>query len=138
MPGVTRESKDQQQSVTYSSLFGGNKAAIVNNPKITDEIISNGSQSPNKNSHHGLSDSSNSFGGAKNSPKQSGPQNSSFPLYQNQDNLTSFTSGPSKRISLYKTELCRSFEETGYCRYGLKCQFAHNVNELRTVARHPR
>ena len=30
-----------------------------------------------------------------------------------------------KRTSLYKTELCRSFEESGACRYGAKCQFAH-------------
>ena len=44
----------------------------------------------------------------------------------------------SKKISLYKTELCRTFEETGYCRYGLKCQFAHDANELRSVSRHPR
>lgn len=40
--------------------------------------------------------------------------------------------------SLYKTELCRSFEETGSCRYGSKCQFAHGKDELRPVARHPK
>jgi hypothetical protein len=40
--------------------------------------------------------------------------------------------------SLYKTELCRSFEETGSCRYGLKCQFAHGRSELRHVNRHPK
>lgn len=40
--------------------------------------------------------------------------------------------------SLYKTELCRSFEETGTCRYGNKCQFAHGKAELRPVARHPK
>lgn len=43
-----------------------------------------------------------------------------------------------KRIVLYKTEMCRTFEETGICRYGTKCQFAHDRNELRQVARHPR
>ncbi|KAL6779975.1 hypothetical protein ACKKBG_A14530 [Auxenochlorella protothecoides x Auxenochlorella symbiontica] len=37
---------------------------------------------------------------------------------------------------LYKTELCRSWEETGSCRYGFKCQFAHGRGELRTVQRH--
>ncbi|KAL9657821.1 hypothetical protein ABK040_013159 [Willaertia magna] len=36
----------------------------------------------------------------------------------------------------YKTELCRSWEETGQCRYGDKCQFAHGRNELRMVTRH--
>jgi hypothetical protein len=40
--------------------------------------------------------------------------------------------------SLYKTELCRSFEETGTCRYGAKCQFAHGKDELRPVLRHPK
>jgi hypothetical protein len=40
--------------------------------------------------------------------------------------------------SLYKTELCRSFEETGNCRYGVKCQFAHGKDELRPVLRHPK
>lgn len=39
---------------------------------------------------------------------------------------------------LYKTELCRSFEETTKCRYGAKCQFAHGRAELRPVLRHPK
>lgn len=45
-----------------------------------------------------------------------------------------------RRVDLrrYKTELCRSFAETGQCRYGLKCQFAHGADELRPLARHPR
>lgn len=43
-----------------------------------------------------------------------------------------------RRQSLYKTELCRSFEETRHCRYGSKCQFAHGEDEIRQLARHPR
>jgi len=45
-----------------------------------------------------------------------------------------------RRVDLrrYKTELCRSFAETGHCRYGVKCQFAHGADELRPLARHPR
>mmetsp|Transcript_18852 Transcript_18852/g.28082 ORF Transcript_18852/g.28082 Transcript_18852/m.28082 type:complete len:395 (+) Transcript_18852:202-1386(+) len=39
---------------------------------------------------------------------------------------------------LYKTELCRSFQDTGNCRYGSKCQFAHGRDELRPVLRHPK
>jgi len=42
------------------------------------------------------------------------------------------------RQNLYKTELCRSFQETGLCRYGHKCQFAHGQHELRPVLRHPK
>ncbi|KAL5008528.1 hypothetical protein ScPMuIL_014109 [Solemya velum] len=40
--------------------------------------------------------------------------------------------------SRYKTELCRPFEESGHCKYGDKCQFAHGAYELRTLARHPK
>ncbi|KAI8975977.1 hypothetical protein BDB01DRAFT_853480 [Pilobolus umbonatus] len=32
---------------------------------------------------------------------------------------------------LYKTRLCERFEVEGSCPYGLKCNFAHGVNELR-------
>lgn len=43
-----------------------------------------------------------------------------------------------KRITLYKTEICRTFEETGSCKYGAKCQFAHALDELRPAPKHPR
>lgn len=49
--------------------------------------------------------------------------------------------GPSannRKLGLYKTELCRSWEEKGTCRYGSKCQFAHGEEELRNVSRHPK
>jgi hypothetical protein len=42
------------------------------------------------------------------------------------------------RQSLYKTELCRNWTQTGACRYGPKCQFAHGAQELRGVVRHPK
>ncbi|XP_028996727.1 mRNA decay activator protein ZFP36L1-like [Betta splendens] len=40
--------------------------------------------------------------------------------------------------SRYKTELCRPFEESGTCKYGDKCQFAHGMHELRSLSRHPK
>jgi hypothetical protein len=43
-----------------------------------------------------------------------------------------------KRVSLYKTEMCRSYEEAGHCKYGERCQFAHKSSELRNIPRHPR
>ncbi|KAJ7666469.1 hypothetical protein B0H17DRAFT_1162569 [Mycena rosella] len=49
--------------------------------------------------------------------------------------------GPSannRKLGLYKTELCRSWEEKGTCRYAGKCQFAHGEDELRNVSRHPK
>lgn len=38
----------------------------------------------------------------------------------------------------YKTELCRPYEESGSCKYGEKCQFAHGGHELRCLVRHPK
>ena len=38
----------------------------------------------------------------------------------------------------YKTELCRSYQETGFCKYGEKCQFAHGYHEIRSLNRHPK
>ncbi|XP_006627647.2 mRNA decay activator protein ZFP36L1 [Lepisosteus oculatus] len=40
--------------------------------------------------------------------------------------------------SRYKTELCRTYEESGNCKYGAKCQFAHGLEELRGLSRHPK
>lgn len=40
--------------------------------------------------------------------------------------------------SRYKTELCRQFIENGECKYGDKCQFAHGVDDLKDVNRHPK
>uniref|UniRef100_A0A6B2LK09 C3H1-type domain-containing protein n=1 Tax=Arcella intermedia TaxID=1963864 RepID=A0A6B2LK09_9EUKA len=40
--------------------------------------------------------------------------------------------------NLYKTELCQGWLQTGACRYGEKCQFAHGEDELRPVLRHPK
>ncbi|XP_023762764.1 zinc finger CCCH domain-containing protein 15 [Lactuca sativa] len=37
-----------------------------------------------------------------------------------------------------KTELCNKWQQTGACPYGDHCQFAHGIEELRPVLRHPR
>lgn len=61
------------------------------------------------------------------------------PLMQRQDSIQSVDSdSAASELARYKTELCRPFEETGECRYGNKCQFAHGKNELRVMNRHPR
>ena len=31
----------------------------------------------------------------------------------------------------YKTEMCRNWVQTGTCRYGDKCQFAHGYSDMR-------
>ncbi|THH09864.1 hypothetical protein EW145_g1717 [Phellinidium pouzarii] len=60
------------------------------------------------------------FGGSPSPPSSAGP------------------SANNRKLGLYKTELCRSWEEKGTCRYGPKCQFAHGEDEIRKVARHPK
>lgn len=47
-------------------------------------------------------------------------------------------SGNGNSTSRYKTELCRPFQEYGYCKYSDKCQFAHGEHELRALPRHPK
>lgn len=48
-------------------------------------------------------------------------------------------SAPRIKNELYKTEICRSYSQTGgFCKYGAKCQFAHGDRERRPVRRHPR
>eukprot|EP00775_Hariotina_reticulata_P005992 gene5992-6230_t len=36
------------------------------------------------------------------------------------------------------TEMCRSWQDSGSCRYGGRCQFAHGGHELRPLVRHPK
>ena len=33
-------------------------------------------------------------------------------------------------VGKYKTELCKNWEEKGFCAYGPKCRFAHGIAEL--------
>lgn len=42
-----------------------------------------------------------------------------------------------KQSRNYKTEICRALQETGKCKYGARCQYAHSEEELRPVVRHP-
>ena len=41
-----------------------------------------------------------------------------------------FIENEQKRDPKYKTELCKTFRETGKCPYGFKCRFAHGKDEL--------
>ncbi|KAM7470436.1 hypothetical protein LguiA_008619 [Lonicera macranthoides] len=40
-------------------------------------------------------------------------------------------SSSSGNKACYRTDICRSWEDSGRCRYGSKCQFAHGKEELR-------
>lgn len=62
-----------------------------------------------------------------------------YPHFQGQQqSISTSSSNLDKKIVLYKTEMCRTFEETGICKYGIKCQFAHDPVEVRNIPRHPR
>lgn len=91
------------------------------------------SQSPPA-SHHNLS----SHESVSPSPPSS-PPGSSSPIHSSNINLNHSTATRNQaNSSRYKTELCRPFEESGVCKYGDKCQFAHGDKELRTLQRHPK
>ena len=38
---------------------------------------------------------------------------------------------PAAKSDMYKTRMCRNYMETGRCKYGRVCQFAHGMKELR-------
>lgn len=65
-------------------------------------------------------------------------------IYQQQqlneqvNNSNSTASQQAQAAARYKTELCRSFQENGICKYSDKCQFAHGAYELRNMSRHPK
>ena len=87
--------------------------------------------------------STNPHGFNMNSQQQQQNLNSSVPAQMSNfinNNAVAAASNNQKRDtnSLYKTELCRSYVETGSCRYGNKCQFAHGDEEIRNLSRHPK
>ncbi len=65
-------------------------------------------------------------------------QNAAQILRQTQEQVNKQQQNANVNSSRYKTELCRPFEENGYCKYGDKCQFAHGAQELRSLNRHPK
>jgi len=74
-----------------------------------------------------------------NNPEMENSPNSDFPNdYQQRPKRNIDIEAELNRQNLYKTELCQSWGETGTCRYGTKCQFAHGSEELRPVLRHPK
>ena len=38
---------------------------------------------------------------------------------------------------LYKTKLCKKFSTNGYCPYGMRCQFIHDVSEMNQKVAQP-
>lgn len=35
---------------------------------------------------------------------------------------------------LYKTKLCKKYSANGYCPYGMRCQFIHDITETNQAA----
>ena len=60
------------------------------------------------------------------------PQSPSNSRTNSCDSTNSNKTNPQSQIK-YKTELCRTFEERGYCPYAHKCRFAHGKTELVVV-----
>ncbi|KAI6213227.1 Protein TIS11 [Aphelenchoides besseyi] len=63
--------------------------------------------------------------------------NSQQLLLSNSPQPSGANSAP-KNPKLYKTELCRSWMDSGRCNYGDRCQYAHGEGEKRPIPRHPK
>ncbi|XP_014790533.1 mRNA decay activator protein ZFP36L2 [Octopus bimaculoides] len=84
--------------------------------------ITNGHHHHNGNHHNNNNNNNNNGVGSCSSSSSSGSSSSLSQINSNK----------------YKTELCRSYDESRQCKYGEKCRYAHGTTELRTPARHPK
>ena len=115
-----------------------NPKNIINNRRRSESFAVYTGQEYLASSPNGSQNSFNEmYLDAYNSDESSSAYFSPDNLQQNQ-NLFPHNLNVDKKIVLYKTEMCRTFEETGICKYGTKCQFAHDPNEIRNIPRHPR
>lgn len=122
------------QSPTHKGNFlQGGKQTVSNNINHQQ----NANHRRNNSCSPPLNKSNNNSSKEEFSSKSSG-QESPRKLERSSSESSAINSRGQTNSSRYKTELCRPFEESGVCKYGDKCQFAHGIKELRSMARHPK
>lgn len=57
-------------------------------------------------------------------------------LIQNELNNLSHGQDSNRNMDRYKTEMCRNFQESGSCKFGERCWFAHGHQDLHSTVRH--
>ncbi|RUS75279.1 hypothetical protein EGW08_016945 [Elysia chlorotica] len=128
---------------TNNSRTNNNTSMNNSNSSITSSsrLFSTSSSSPNSSHRNSRQERSGSFLsdniGSSNSTSSSCERHGSTSSASSQQQQQQ-QSQRSVNSSRYKTELCRPFEESGSCKYGDKCQFAHGMHELRNLSRHPK
>ncbi|XP_035901165.1 protein TIS11-like isoform X2 [Anopheles stephensi] len=104
--------------------------------KLLPELTSFGSAASSANSINSNNGGSNSSNSSNNQHATSNTSSSSG--HRKLERTQSEPLPQQVNTSRYKTELCRPYEEAGECKYGDKCQFAHGMQELRNLQRHPK
>jgi len=128
-----------------TSSVHSNKHHNKNNSNASNNLLS----PPWEKKHKGRSLSDGNWNikkenTSKTEKKENNTNNSNNTLKaDHKEDLSRTPSLPSKwsikRATLYKTELCRAYEETGKCKFGDECIFAHGEEELKPrVDRHPK
>ncbi|GFO16869.1 mRNA decay activator protein zfp36 [Plakobranchus ocellatus] len=131
---ITQFSLEAASFANTRTAAAGNMPAISNPSSarvFSSPSFSSSSPSSSGSSHHRNSrqERSGSFYSDNNNGSTNNLGNPTSSSQQSQRSVNS---------SRYKTELCRPFEESGSCKYGDKCQFAHGMHELRNLSRHPK
>jgi hypothetical protein len=149
----SQEFKEKQRKAHSVHNLSTNDNSSIHSNKHHRKNNSNASNllsPPWEKKHKGRSLSDGNWNIKKENPskndkneKNSNNSSSSTLKPESKDDLSRTPSLPSKwsikRATLYKTELCRAFEETGKCKFGDECIFAHSEEELRPrVDRHPK
>ncbi|KAM8947056.1 mRNA decay activator protein ZFP36L2 [Pelodytes ibericus] len=124
LPGfLRRHSASNLQALTTTNNNNNNNPKFCNNPL---------KENPTSPTNTSLMNKENRF--RDRSFSENGERSQHLLHLQQQHNKA----GAQINSTRYKTELCRPFEESGACKYGEKCQFAHGFHELRSLTRHPK
>ncbi|KFB52417.1 AGAP010954-PA-like protein [Anopheles sinensis] len=112
---------DMVSAVATASAANGNSSNSSSSSSSSSASSVNSNSGNNGHHHHHHANNTSSSSGHR---KLERTQSEPLPQQVN--------------TSRYKTELCRPYEEAGECKYGDKCQFAHGMQELRNLQRHPK
>ena len=116
-----RESRKSPTNNTHPDTFDSSNSAKCANPRRKSESYS---VSPTARAFNPQGFDFSPYSSSQIQPNYIDPNWAQYQQFQPSPYFQMHSTTMDKKIVLYKTEMCRTFEETGTCKYGVKCQFA--------------
>ncbi|KAI4313876.1 hypothetical protein L6164_026823 [Bauhinia variegata] len=143
--GDTREGKENFANWKDQEVSDESPTSVIESPVEVERFSLPKSISVRSNGYLKMAQTAGSAGSASRTKSATRPRTTSSPLddvqkvyvrggKQEQEPLEMVVYNQ----GMFKTELCNKWQETGTCPYVDHCQFAHGIDELRPVIRHPR